>query len=457
MAAAEADAGPGPGVRAADVAYARRDERGVLKPPLALVCVSGGGSRAALWTMGVLARLEEAFLAPDPGRVPVAFPYHVRLMTGASGGMLAAAAYAAGLDAPPGGPGGPPPRAVNRYVPPGAAAALDLPALVRACGENFLDAPAHRLGYADLWSVLAPFRLGYDRGWALEDDWRAAFGGLLDRTFAELRAGEVAGWRPSLIFSPMLVEDGRQLFISNLGLRDVTRNLARVLDPQRAAVEAGADDRALLSREGVEFFELFPAARATFQVGTAARMSASFPYLFPAVPLPTNPPRRVVDAGYYDNYGVGIATAWLAAHLDWVRANTSGVVLVQIRDGESEPSRRREDAPDDFPGLIERGLQWLTSPPEGLWQSRVASNTFRNDNLIHLVTELVRARGFPPDFFTTSTFEFDRGEDVSLSFTLTPQERGWVAQGLGRIGARVRAVVDWWHNRLDSPDARRGE
>ena len=52
----------------------------------------------------------------------------------------------------------------------------------------------------------------------------------------------------------------------------------------------------LLSREGVEFFRLFPDVRDSFQLSTAARMSATFPFVSPAGDLPTKPRRRVVDA-----------------------------------------------------------------------------------------------------------------------------------------------------------------
>ena len=61
------------------------------------------------------------------------------------------------------------------------------------------------------------------------------------------------------------------------------------------------------------------------------RMSATFPYVTSAVVLPTDPPRHVVDAGYYDNYGVNLAASWIASHGDWIRRNTSGVLVVQIR------------------------------------------------------------------------------------------------------------------------------
>ncbi len=62
-------------------------------------------------------------------------------------------------------------------------------------------------------------------------------------------------------------------------------------------------------------------------------MNASFPYVTPAVSLPTTEPRRVVDAGYYDNYGVNIASSWLSQDVvqKWVKEQTSGVIVIQIR------------------------------------------------------------------------------------------------------------------------------
>src|SRR5262249_55743604 len=150
--------------------------------------------------------------------------------------------------------------------------------------------------------------------------------------------------------------------------RSVVRNRANLLGHGGDHNDPDVNDlaqRRLLSREGIEFFKLFPHA-TKFKLATAARMSASFPYVLPAVPLPTNPPRRVVDAGYYDNYGVNIAASWIFTHMDWIRKNTSGVVVIHIRDGASNAERRRELTSDGFPSLPSRGLQWLTSPPEGL-------------------------------------------------------------------------------------------
>src|SRR5262245_61332990 len=66
--------------------------------PLILVTVSGGAQRSAAWSLLVLQELERAFAAHE-----LDFPAHVRLITGASGGMLGAAYYVAALEEPESG------------------------------------------------------------------------------------------------------------------------------------------------------------------------------------------------------------------------------------------------------------------------------------------------------------------------------------------------------------------
>ena len=81
----------------------------------------------------------------------------------------------------------------------------------------------------------------------------------------------------------------------------------------------------------LHFFSTFPAARDTMRLSTALRMNAAFPFVTPAVSLPTDPPGIVADAGYVDNYGVRLAGGIIRANQDWLSQLTSGVALVQIR------------------------------------------------------------------------------------------------------------------------------
>src|SRR5262249_42152520 len=193
------------------------------------------------------------------------------------------------------------------------------------------------------------------RGHVLEEQWTT-----LDRSFAAIRDGEAEGWRPSLVFTPMVVETGRRLIFSNLDLFGLTE--ARAVDRDDVSLLPSDRDRVagdgartqeigagrLYSRTTVEFFRAFPAIydgpgsdapadpEDVFKIRTAARMNASFPYISPAVSLPVWPPRRVVDAGFYDNFGVDLALVWAFLNRRWIRGNTSGLALVQIRAFESE-------------------------------------------------------------------------------------------------------------------------
>ena len=392
---------PGAPWRAPDEAppeAARRCEAGA-KPRLALVATSGGGIRAAAWTAHVLSRLQ------GPQGVP-GFHRYVRLVTGASGGMVGAGTWVAGL-----GPDGLPDPAV-------------LPEMME---RDSLSAAAIAL--------LLPF--GEDRGRALERVWVENTRGLLGRSFEALRPGEAAGWLPSLVYSPMLVEDGRRLLVSNLDLSRLTASEASLLTVEHGGDARPAGPRSRLSLSGVQLFQLFPHTQSRFAVATAARMSASFPYMSPASTLPTEPSVRVVDAGYYDNYGVDLAVMWLHAHREWIHACTSGVVLIQIRDHLG--NGQRTTLPTGWEELPRGG--GLTSPVEAVLRARESSMSFRNDELLSLVQDELNAT--EPCFFTTATFEFS--ETAPLSWALTARDTTQLrhAADSSTLAAQVTAVREW--------------
>ncbi len=378
------------------------------KKPLVVLCVSGGGSRAAAWTMKVLTELEARFAEKG-----IAFPYHIRLVSGASGGMVGAAYYTASL---------PEPDERFQLVRTGVFNArnkkLPYPSLQQLndhIRQDFLTAVAGRLILPDLLlRPLMPLPSDWSRGGALEQTWSKSLQGWLDLTFHDMLPGEKAGWRPSLIFSPLIVEDGRQCIISNLSLRRTLINQAKA-----PAKDGGLQDW-LLSREGLELFSLINDAQTTLPLCTAARMSASFPYLMPAVSLPTTPRRRLVDAGFYDNYGVDLAASWLFNHVGWIQDRVSQVHLIHIRDGLSHDERlmiRPTPSTDDKLNLL---FEPLTIVLKGLNASRTAAGTLRNDNLVSLLDRFFGDHQVP---FSNSIFEFAGGSSVSLSFCLTEEEQ----------------------------------
>jgi Patatin-like phospholipase len=390
-------AAPAP-LRSQDVLWSR----GGRARPLVLVCASGGGLRSALWTAEVLAELELALHG---------FSSSLRIVAGASGGMVGASAYVLSL--------APGERSGERW-----AHQLPREQLVERLGRDSLSATIEQLVFHDLLFAGLPLANWSSRGDALEQCWRAALGPTFDASFGELVARERAGELPSLVFSPMLVEDGRRLLISNLELDFLVNNQVTVADQARS-----------FSRSGFELARLFPDDFDRFPVSTAARLSAAFPYVSPAVSLPTTPRRRVVDAGYYDNYGVNVCAAWLAeafcseALRRWLEQHVSRVLVVQLRD-EVSPLQGSGQLEKE-PGLLRRGLEGLSSPVQGVLSSRQAVSLFRNDEQLKHIIQ-VYDDGFEPGFVRTEIFAFP-GE-ASLSWYLSRAERAAISRAARTLG-----------------------
>ncbi len=406
---------------------------------LAVVAVSGGGIRAAAWTAVVLKTLEERI--PD-------FSYHVRLVTGASGGMVGAALFVESV-APPGRNAGDAPHA------PGV-----LGQVVEVSSRDGLTGVAKHLVLRDLPRSFLPIPLGQvsDRGTELQRAWAPPKSGgpRLDVALSSLAEGELQGWRPSIVFSPMLAQDGRRLMISNLDLDVLTRTHAERLDVRLP----GLTGRRLLSIPTIQFFKYFP-NQTRLTIGTAVRMNASFPLISPAVSLPTSPPRTPIDAGYYDNYGVNIAASWIYEHRDWLSRHTSNVVLIQIRDTVSEYQRRQVADTDE-----EKVRSWslldlfdipaLATPLNGLFSATTASMSFRNDEQIEVISDWLNSRRGT----RFHTVIFENPTPAALSWYLTRKERALIEAGMGGTFLppalrpllhedRVHAVIDANVERLE--------
>jgi hypothetical protein len=444
------------------------------KKPLVVIAVSGGGIRSAVWVFAVLKRLELAFAARG-----IDFPSHVRLITGASGGMVGAGYYVVTLPPPDG-----------RAWDPG-----DRERFCRRRGHlgrqqawmasDFLTPLVRRAALTDLPSWLSPWPAQYDRGRELEAAWATYLrdpatdrAGALNVSFDKLRDSEKAGERPSLVFTPMMVEDGRRLIVSNLDLRAAISSDGFVLTHKPNSAQVWGNH----SVEAIELFRLLPPAQSTFVVGTAARLSASFPYFSPAVSLPSFPRRRVVDAGYYDNYGVSLAASWLFSETnrDWIRDHSDSIVLIQIRDGVSEDMRQLRTVAEDTSDPRTRSLEELSSPVEGLISSWTSSSLFRNDNQLEVLSGIYNpsprrspsALWDPPEMLAEAedsssmdrpspiwdptlqefsldavrflVVNFELEADVSLSWYLSRHEKRALARAERKIQVNLDKLLQWW-------------
>jgi hypothetical protein len=426
--------------RITGVPHCEANATGVSHPKFVIVASSGGAYRATFWTAAVLDILSVDEAA---GRLP-GFRESVRLLAGASGGMIASAYFAA--DDPSDHPwptSEVQANSLSERITHDIKTSLDdrgfnlshpLGWITRnpmASDRDSLSAIARQLVLFDMPRLLWPFRLKYDRGQELENQWKT-----LSRTFASLRDEEARGLRPSLIFSPMLVDTGVPLIISNLDLGSVYPN----------------------PTEAVELFKWLPGSQDLLKVQTAARMSATFPFISPSVRLPTIPPYRVVDAGYYDSFGISVATSFLHEPniMKWLKTCTSGVVLVQIRawSEDAKPEQTTygplDKANDSF--------SWLTTPFEGLAHARSTTNFLRNRVELCLLRDLYRnpQAGMrrpsrecqdEEDFLQTVEF-FPEMVDEEASFTWDLQDHekeqiGSLINGEQIARARQRLAYFW--------------
>ncbi len=391
--------------------------------PMIVVAVSGGASASAVYTADILYTLEMQY----PG-----FIDQVRMITGASGGMLGAAYFVAEFRS-----GTPLAVARDKYrADPSKTedyrrtVAEARKKALEDLSRDFLGPLVQRWIYRDVPLYLLPRATTNDRGLALEQAWRTMRGsggpataaGVLHVPFTDLRADERAGKIPSLIFTPMMLEDGRQLLISNLNLNYMVDSA--ILDNECGC---GKEDGPPMSHTALEFYRLFPDAGPTFRLSTAVRLNASFPFFSPAAALPTKPRRHVVDAGYFDNYGTLAATKWIYRNAALVHRGPrrkpepgarAEVVMLQIHcfsfESETKEWVRKEEK---GMGVAKpAALHTLVAPLAGALASRRANMIYRGDERVDAVNQLLEKSELPR--FERVLIECEIGP--SLNWALTP-------------------------------------
>ncbi len=274
------------------------------KPSLIFVATPGGGMQAGAWTAQVLDNLDTKLNIPGD---PSSFRSSVCFISSVSGGSLGSLAYAAKL-----------------------AGLIDNPA--ETSQRSAIDEVAWGWTQPDFWRTLLPWlgKREVDRGWALEEKWidvnhlgpkRKGFWSTLFTGPPKGRDVYLDDWAakraalPALVFNSMLVEPGRHVVFS-------TTDYPPKNDP----------------RGIVNFYSLYPERGRNFdvRVATAARLSASFPYVAPASRPsldPHAPAFHFVDGGYYDNYGIDSLIGWLSEALadKDVDRDIGDVLVLEIR------------------------------------------------------------------------------------------------------------------------------
>ncbi|HEX6892465.1 MAG TPA: patatin-like phospholipase family protein [Chryseolinea sp.] len=272
------------------------------KPKMVFLCASGGGKRAALWT---LTALQTADSVTNGALMEKSI-----LITGASGGLIGASYF----------------RELK---------------LREKLGENTRPyAEVHRENISTdnlnplIFSLLAnDFFVSFtkfqyngnyyyrDRGYTFEEQLNQITERMMDKPIWKYDSAELEAIIPMMILAPTIVNDGRKLYIASRPVSFMNYDILSSPDYFRSKY-SGVDFQSLFADQGGRDLRFL----------SALRMSATFPYITPNTTLPTEPAIKIMDAGISDNFGLSDAIRFMFAYKEWISANTSGVVFLSIRD-----------------------------------------------------------------------------------------------------------------------------
>ena len=281
------------------------------QPVIIAVAAGGGGGSAALWSVRVLAGLQQQFGAR--------FTDSIEMVSAVSGGSIGTVHFMDAFDTASGD---------NVPVTPTDAR---LEAATRGAGRSMLASVAWGLAYPDFWRLFSVphWNLYVDRGWALEE----ALDGRLNRRGVRLsqwRNGILSGHRPNVMFNATVSETGDRLVISPV-------HLGRVSESCRSGrvVDASCDDQ-------IDAYTLSP--NSDLRVVAAARLSATFPFVMP-IPKPRlregETPYHIADGGYYDNGGLLTLVEWSRKVLTFPAAAAARkMLIIDIRVPDPVPAAR---------------------------------------------------------------------------------------------------------------------
>ena len=143
----------------------------------------------------------------------------------------------------------------------------------------------------------------------------------MDKSITQYDSFETKAIIPMIVLSPTIVNDGRKLYIASRPVSFLNYELVNFRQYPSPKF-SGVDFQRLFEDHGAKNLRFL----------SALRMCATFPYITPNTMLPTNPALYIMDAGISDNFGLNDAIRFLYAYKEWIEENTSGVVLVSIRD-----------------------------------------------------------------------------------------------------------------------------
>ena len=359
--------------------WRRNNEREGRKPKIIFLNTSGGGLRSALWTVHVLNHLDST--------TSNQFFNQTHLITGASGGIIGASFYREKLLGQMEGN--------NTYT------SLELKEKI---SNDLLNPLAFSIATTDMFFRFRKFSDGNyeytkDRGWFFEKMMVKNLEVFNDKRLKDYVLPEYESRIPMLIFTPSVVNDGRRMLISSQPISFLCYHDNATLKNNSA-------------NENIEYNALFSEnSPMNLRITSALRMNATFPYILPMVLLPTEPSIEVMDAGVRDNLGLHTSINYIDKFKHWISDNTSGIIIVQIRDKEKNIKIKDKGA-----GSL---LSKLFTPLTNVYSNFLKIQDYNNDYMLdHLSAD------FKGDIhYIEFALEELSNEEITMSWHLTTKDK----------------------------------
>jgi len=351
------------------------------KPVMVFINVSGGGLRSGAFTMNTLQQLDSITQG--------GLMRHTVLISGASGGMLAATYY----------------RELYRLQQKGKPINLHDPRYSENITQDLLNPLFSSMIARDLFAPAQKFSVNgryyvKDRGYGFEQKLNENTGHILDNSISDYVQDEKNALIPLMIFNSTINRDGRKMMLCS-------QPLSFMMKPVLYAKDSVA------SPDVIDFAAMFARQDPlNIRLLTAMRMNATFPYVLPNVWLPSDPVIDVMDAGLRDNFGQETSLRFITNFSDWIRDNTGGVIIVQLRDRQ----RDNWQQPFETAGVTDIIIKPATMLQHNWYKLQDYSETDqysylhdRMDSMIHRIT------------FVYTPQKEDQG--AALNFHLTASEK----------------------------------
>jgi len=362
------------------------------KPLLVIINTSGGGNRSATFTMNALQKIDSITHGELMKKT--------FLITGASGGMLSAAYF----------------RELYLQKQRGNNINLRDRKYLDEISGDLLNPMFSSFVARDLIAPAQKFKVGpytyvKDRGYAFEMKLDENTEGLLNKHLGDYKQDEYNANIPLIFFNSVVSRDGKKMIIST--------------QPIRFMMQGRQDTTRIpkMDADAIDFTSFFSKQDPyNLSILTAMRMNATFPVVLPNVWLPSQPIIDVMDAGLRDNYGQETTLRFLENFDDWIKENTRGVLVIQLRD--------REAGGWENPYYSDNMSDHITKPfflLQHNWYKLM--EYFQNDMLSYYT------KNVPYNFYKVS-FQYvpDKEESkAALNFHLTQSEKTNIAFALNSL------------------------